>query len=172
MNICSVAGYELLIFMFFIIVDDSHRCSSIPNFIVGLCGKLLTYLLFVLCSKSNQLAQISDLQINFVPLFLTAVKWNVIMFYNLFKCFLDSVYTFIFVGIFLCLWWDVCLLSYFLFIDLWLLSWWEFVSCFLACVVLDALYLRTFHPSGQSESSIETIIFLSTYFFINFLHLD
>jgi len=71
MKSCSVAGYELLICMFFIIVDDNCRCSSIPNFIVSLCGKLLTrHLLFVLCSKSNQLAQISNLQSNFVLLFV------------------------------------------------------------------------------------------------------
>jgi len=70
MNSCSMAGYEFLIRMFFIIVDDSCRCSSISNFIVSLCGKLLTHhLLFVLCFKSNQLAQISNLQCNFVLLF-------------------------------------------------------------------------------------------------------
>jgi hypothetical protein len=89
---------------------------------------------------------------------------------QLVKCFLDSVYTFIFVGTFLCLWWDVFLLSNFLFIDLWFLSWWEFVSCFLAYVVLDALCFRTFHPSGQFESSVETISFPSTCVSINFPH--
>jgi len=70
MNICSVAGYEFLIRMFFITVDDSCRSSSVPNFIVSLCGKLLTHhLLFVLYSNSNQLAQISNLECNFVLLF-------------------------------------------------------------------------------------------------------
>jgi hypothetical protein len=167
MNSCSVAGYKFQIHMFFIIVDDSCGCSYVPNFIVSLCGKLLTHhLLFVLCSNSNQLAQISNLQCNFI--LLTAVKWNVITFHNLFTCFLDSVYTFIFVGSFLCLWWDVFLLSYILFIDLWLLSWWDFVSCFLACVVLDALCLRTFHQ-GNLKAVSKLSVFRQPAFLLIFL---
>jgi hypothetical protein len=46
----SVAGYEFLIRMFFLIVSDSCRCSSVPNFIVKSLENywhIICYLFFV-----------------------------------------------------------------------------------------------------------------------------